>query len=608
MKDLIRKVDVFGGEPCLYIHKHKHFQTFSGGITSLVAGLIMLGLSITLSMDLIRKTKPSVRTVSSSTSNTSLSLNRSDFFFSFVTVDSKGRPFKYDPNFSLVQSYMEQTGSRKNNSSDNEAHNITFIDCQEEFIKDFESVSSDVIEVLTLYGKCLQFDNNEFFSSPKISPSVSHFKFEVLHNIENIKQLNTAAFPYKFYFFYQNVVFDTLNYNQPTRKALGFQKYEIPEDTMIIVSAEISILYIDTIKDLLLTEGHELKTGYGVGSVSAVKNMVQEYDNGFQKHLEITLSLSDQTIKYIREYPTILDVFSKIGGMIQIILMIVHIVLNVSSESEILWYLYLNYFLSHKRKSVKFNQTLNDISINCNNIMNNNITTNTNTNNNNNIQSTGNTGNGTNYLRKLMHTNNKGLSKVNTTQILSQSNLNSMKHPECKASAKLHHSDSLLKYETNLKKEMDNSKVMMNPYLRECSITKELVNNYQKKGTLIKSNLSSLKSSVHKKREDSIQLQNNQHAFTFKNACCYHYCFRKGKYTQHKLFDPFDYVKNALDINKYFLLSDEFNIMKYIILNKDNKELFDNIEKCYSPQKQEKIIEKAKRCLIRNYSMQSFQS
>ena len=57
------------------------------------------------------------------------------------------------------------------------------------------------------------------------------------------------------------------------------------------------------------------------------------------------------------------------------------------------------------------------------------------------------------------------------------------------------------------------------------------------------------------------QLQNNQHAFTFKNACCYHYCFRKGKYTQHKLFDPFDYVKNALDINKYFLLSDEFNIM-----------------------------------------------
>ena len=600
MKELIRKVDVFGGEPCLYIHKHKHFQTFSGGVISLVAGLIMLGLSITLSMDLIRKTKPSVRTVSFSNSNTSLNLNRSDFFFSFVTVDSKGRPFKYNPNFSLVQSYMEQTGSRKNNSTDYSTHNITFIDCQEEFIKDFESVSSDVIEVLTLYGKCLQFDNNEFFSSPKISPSVSHFKLEVLHNLEDIKQLNTAAFPYKFYFFYQNVVFDTLNYNQPTKKALGFQKYEIPEDTMIIVSAEISILYTDTIKDLLLTEGHELKTGYGVGSLSAVKNMVQEKENGFQKHLEITLSLSDQTIKYIREYPTILDVFSKIGGMIQIILMIVHIVLNVSSESEILWYLYLNYFLSHKRKSVKFTQSLNDISTNCNNIMNNNT--------NNNIQNTGNTGNGTNYIKKLMHTNNKGLSKVNTTQILSQSNLNLMKNTECKPSAKLHHSDSLLKYETNLKKEMDNSKVMMNPYLRECSITKELVNNYHKKGTLIKSNLSSIKSNSHKKLEDSKHLQTQQQAFTYKKACCYHYCFKKRKYAQHKMFDPFDYVKNVLDINKYFLLSDEFNIMKYIVLHKDNKELFDNLEKCYSSQKHERTIEKAKKCLIRNYSVQSFQS
>ena len=221
----------------------------------------------------------------------------------------------------------------------------------------------------------------------------------------------------------------------------------------------------------------------------------------------------------------------------------------------------------------------------------------------NNNHSTGN-------IKKLSHTNNKGLSKVNTTQILSQSNLNLLKHTECKASAKLHHSDSLLKYETtNLKKEMDNSKVMINPYMRECSITKEIVNtNYLNKGSLFKSNLSSLKSNVHKKKEDSMQLHTQQQRLSYKNACCYHYCFQKRKYAQHKVFDPLDYVKNALDINKYFLLSDEFNIMKYIVLNKDNKELLDGFEKCNPPKQQEKIIERAKKCLIRNYSVQSFQS
>jgi hypothetical protein len=94
----------------------------------------------------------------------------------------------------------------------------------------------------------------------------------------------------------------------------------------------------------------------------------------------------------------------------------------------------------------------------------------------------------------------------------------------------------------------------------------------------------------------------------YKKACCYHYCYKKTHKVKQKKYDPFHVVKNALDINNYFLLSDEFNIMKFIILNKDNKEILDNIEKLEPGTKHERIIDKAKRILVKNYSMQSLHS
>lgn len=535
---------------------------------------------MTLSMDLIKKRKPSIRTVSSSNSNTTLSLNHSEFFFSYVTIDSKGRPFKYDPKYSLIKAYMEQTGSRKSNTTTTGNYDVPFIDCNEDFIKDFDNVSSDIKQVITLYGKCLQLDNDIFYSSPKLSPSVSQFKLEIFHHLESILKKYEGVFPYKFYFFFQNVAFDTLNYKQPTKKALGFQKYEILNNTMIIISAEVSVLYSDTIIDYLLTEGHDIQKGYGIETLSAVKSLVQEEENGFQKHLDVTMSLSHQTVKYIREYPTILDVFSKIGGMIQLILMFADIVVNFLTESEILWHLYNNYFLPQKRKTFKLTQTFNDASTAINN-------------------------NNTNYSPIKKNTLNRGLSKLNTTQILSQSNLNSLKNPDTKRCQKLPYSDSLLNCETNLKKDVDNSKVMINPYLQEYSASKENISSTNKKESALKNNLSSFKF-VNTKTKEEFTVQNLN--TSYKQACCYHYCYKKTHRMTINKFDPFNVVKNALDINNYFLLSDEFNIMKFIILNKDNKEVIDNIEKIKHDKKQERIIDRAKKILVKNYSMQSLQS
>ena len=584
MKDLLLHVDVFGRESNLYIHRQQKYRTISGGISTLIVSFILFSLCMTLSLDLIKKRKPSIRTVSSSNSNTSLTLNHSEFFFSYVTIDSKGRPFKYDPKYSLIKAYMEQTGSRKSNSTTNDNYYIPFIDCNEDYIKDFDNISSDIKQVITLYGKCLQLDNDIFYSSPKLSPSVSQFKLEIFHHLDNILKKYDTVFPYKFYFFFQNVAFDTLNYKEPTKKALGFQKYEILNNTMIIISAEISVLYTDTILDYLIAEGHDIKKGYGIETLSAVKSLVQEEEDGYQKHLDVTLSLSHQTVKYIREYPTILDVFSKIGGMIQLILMFADIIVNFLTESELLWHLYNNYFLPQKRKTFKFTQTFNEAS------------TIINGNNNNNI---------TNHNSMKKNTINKGLSKLNTTQILSQSNLNSLKNPETKRCTKLLYSDSLLHCETNLKKDIDNSKVLINPYLQEYSFSKDANNGTNKKETVLKNNLSTFKFMNGKNKEE---FNSHNLNMNYKQACCYHYCYKKTHKVKQKKYDPFHVVKNALDINNYFLLSDEFNIMKFIILNKDNKEILDNIEKLEPGKKHERIIDKAKKILIKNYSMQSLHS
>ena len=584
MKELLRRIDVFGQESSLYIHRQQKYRTISGGIATIIVSFILFSLCMTLSLDLIKKRKPSIRTVSSSNSNTTLTLNHSEFFFSYVTIDSKGRPFKYDPKYSLIKAYMEQTGSRKNNTTTSDNYSIPFIDCNEEYIKDFDNISSDIKQVITLYGKCLQLDNDIFYSSPKLSPSVSQFKLEIFHHLENILKKYEAVFPYKFYFFFQNVAFDTLNYKQPTKKALGFQKYEILNNTMIIISSEISVIYTDTIIDYLLTEGHDIQKGYGIETLSAVKSLVQEEEDGYQKHLDVTLSLSHQTVKYIREYPTILDVFSKIGGMIQLVLMFADMIVNFLTESEILWHLYNNYFLPQRRKTFKFTQTFNEASTIINGNSNNNNTHH-------------------NSIKK--NTVNRGLSKLNTTQILSQSNLNSIKIPETKRCPKLRYSDSLLNCETNLKKDIDNSKVMINPYLQDYSVSKDIVTSTNKKESVLKNNLSSFKFMNGKTKDEFHSQKLNM---SYKQACCFHYCYKKTHKVSKNKFDPFNVVKNALDINNYFLLSDEFNIMKFIILNKDNKEILDNIEKFEPMKKHERIIDKAKKILIKNYSMQSFQS
>ena len=582
MKSCLRSIDFFGSTPYLYIDKHQQYKTLSGGIATIIVSILTIGLTLTFSVELIYKTKPSVRTVSTSNSNTSLNLNRSDFFFSYVTVDGKGRPFKYDPKFTLLKSYMEHTGSRLiNNTSILEKNDITFIDCKEEYIQGFENVSKEIKEVITLYGKCLALNKNVFYSSPKISPSISQFKLEILHNVEVIQELYKTVFPYNFYIFYQNIAFDTLNYKKPTTKALGFQKYEILSDTMIVVSAEISILYTDTVVDQLLTEKHIIKKGYGVDSLNAFKNMVQEEENGLRKHLEITLSLSDSTINYIREYPTILDMFSKMGGMIQIILMITHIIVNYLIESEILWYLYHKYFNSTKQTPFRFIQNEMHSPYNNNNNINNNT-----------------------IARK---TNIKYLTKLYTTQLLTQSNLNSMmKNLEYKGCInKLNNSDSLLKYDVNLKKDYENSKVMLNPYLQEYSISKEVIAN--KKCSALKSNFSTMKVNVNnQKKEEQTQQPHNELIYRYYKACCLHYCSKNSRGVYKTT--PFDIIKEALDINNYFVMTDELNIIKFILINKDNKELIDTIDKYDSIKKKGKLIERAKRLLNANNSMQSFQS
>ena len=402
LKSVFVKIDIFGYIPTLSIKNQLYYQTFFGGILTLI--IIIIGIIATLffSQELFKKSSPSVNLSSEPLMHPPRLNYFNNFEFLIGIQNSEYLTEINEKIFSakgiLFKTIINETGTY-NLKSD-----INLTSCD---IALSENENKEIFTDLNLKGYyCISNIQKE---DPYISEHWGNNGFVMIQikfvdcdnstgncasEEERINFLHSADLSL---YMSDNLV-STRNYKYPFTKILKEQTLKVSESYKVSLIQYLKHIRIESDDGLLFTTNHT-KNSFTLGEFT--HNTVFERDSS--TFLSLSIELENTLQKYQRKYYKLQDLAAQSGGIINCCYMIAMIILKIYEKNSYFEYLINNFFevrleefqktiklQSYKKKSHHKNKSssekikkLNNNSVNTNVNTNHNINTNINSNPNN---------------------------------------------------------------------------------------------------------------------------------------------------------------------------------------------------------------------------------
>ena len=330
MIESIKLLDIFGKVPHFYINGHCEHKTVFGSLLTFFVFIISLFLVVGYGKELFTKENPTIFSIEDSVKNTSVHINSSNFFFAFFVVDKDGNITDPMNNIFISRSFIEHHQNIMNDET--EKTNLTIVNCSTYNFDEFD-VSNEIQKLILTNGMCVKV-NNSLYSSPNLVYNGSHLKLQLLFNFSYLTE-NTSAFsefledfPYSIYFFYQSNVYNPKNFKNPNTKGIGFNKFTMRQDTCVQIKANILFTKTETKTGLLSLNNHKIEENFGIKNFLYYYNRIDSFSDD-KIIFDVIFTLNDHFTKNVREYQTLLNVLTQLGGSLQFFLMISTFLSNI---------------------------------------------------------------------------------------------------------------------------------------------------------------------------------------------------------------------------------------------------------------------------------------
>lgn len=232
---ILKKFDLFGHPPSLYIKKQNIYPTYLGGFMSMVLMGITIGFMNYHGRKLFNHKKPSLMSVIRPVGTTEVELNSSNMFIGFLMYSKYKTPLHFNTSYWLAYSFrgVAKDGMFDVDNSINETDIIVnsteldfdIVNCKEpeayqlnkehcdnkakekeerqkaaeeklkdptiilgvkctlEVLKGFEGLSNETINLLTSEGLCLDFRNMTLSGSTNFNNSITRIKIDFYINL-----------------------------------------------------------------------------------------------------------------------------------------------------------------------------------------------------------------------------------------------------------------------------------------------------------------------------------------------------------------------------------------------------------------------------------------
>ena len=387
---IIKKIDFFGHPPSLYIKKKTSYPTLIGGIMSSILFVVTIGLIVFYGRELFLRKKPTLMTATQHIGSSQIKLNRSNMFIGFVMFAANKSAFNFDVNWFFYSFKIEkQNDIIKNNKSNEEneffpTNNETIeenntetstddivlkgINCTMDMLANFEDITNETKTIIVEHGVCIDFNNENISASANFNNQLSRILVEMNYNLslvfENpyVLEEYEKSFPLSLHIFYQSNIYDPENFEHPNKKTLGSTSLSFESSTLHQIQAEIKAINSITKTGFFFSSTESKKeTALGLINVFDVESGMVFSGNGYGRLFDMRIALNQELNTNIREYKTLIDFFSELGGVLNLLLIFFRIIMVYVGDFEILFYLFTTYH-AHNCKEGKNIQTINTLS------------------------------------------------------------------------------------------------------------------------------------------------------------------------------------------------------------------------------------------------------
>ena len=431
LKTVFVNIDIFGYIPTLSIKNQLFYQTFFGGILTLLVIIIGIIATVFFSQELFKKSSPSVN-LSSEPLMHPPRLNYFNNFEFLIGIQNSDYITEINEKIfsakgTLFKTIINETGTY-NIKSD-----INLTSCD---IALSESENKEIYTDLNLKGYyCISNIQTE---DPYISEHWGNNGFVMIQikfvdcdnstgNCASEEEINNFLHSADLSLYFSDNLVSTRNYKYPFTKILKEQTLKVSESYKVSLIQYLKHIRIESDDGVLFTTNHT-KNSFTLGEFT--HNTVFERDSS--TFLSLSVELDNTLQKYQRKYYKLQDLAAQSGGIINCCYMIAMIILKIYEKNSYFEYLINNFFevrleefqktikiQSYKKNSHHINKSSSEKIKNFNN----NISVNTNTNTNNNISSNTNSNQNNNTNLK---TNDNNL-KTNNNNLNNEKNINDKK-------------------------------------------------------------------------------------------------------------------------------------------------------------------------------------
>ena len=402
LKSLFMKIDIFGYIPTLSIKNQLFYQTFFGGILTLIVIIIGIIATIFFSQELFKKSSPSVNLSSEPLMHPPILNYFNNFEFLIGIQNSEYLTEINEKIFSakgiLFKTIINESGTY-NLKSD-----INLTSCD---IALSENKNKEIFSDLNLKGYyCISNIQTE---DPYIAEHWGNNGFVMIQikfvdcdnstgKCASQEEINNFLHSADLSLYVSDNLVSTRNYKYPFTKILKEQTLKVSESYKVSLIQYLKHIRIESDDGILFTTNHT-KNSFTLGEFT--HNTVFERDSS--TFLSLSIELENTLQKYQRKYYKLQDLAAQSGGIINCCYMIAMIILKIYEKNSYFEYLINNFFevrleefqktiklQSYKKKSHHKNKSssekikkLNNNSVNTNVNTNHNINTNINSNPNN---------------------------------------------------------------------------------------------------------------------------------------------------------------------------------------------------------------------------------
>ena len=406
---IFKNIDIFGYIPSLSIKNQLFYQTFFGGLLTLLIVLLAIITLIFFSQELFHRNSPSVN-LSMEALNHPQRLNYFDNFEFLIGIQNSSYMTEINEKIfgakgTLFKTILNESGTY------NIKTDLNLISCD---IALSNSKNKELYSDLNLQGYyCLSNDQNE---EPYIQEHWGNNEFSMIQikfvdcnnktgNCASEEEIYDFLHSADLSFYMIDNLVSTKNYGNPFSKVIKEKTLKVSDSYKVSIIQYLRHVRIESDDGLLFTTNHS-KSSF------ALSDFTQDivFDRDSSTFLTLSIELDNTLQKYQRKYYKLQDLAAQVGGVVNACFVVVALILKLYEKNSYFEYLINNFFevrLGEFQKTIKLKSYRNNIhekKNSCNETM---KTANTNTNTNTNSNSNGNNNNNVNNNNETITSDKK---------------------------------------------------------------------------------------------------------------------------------------------------------------------------------------------------------